>query len=66
MFIFKLYCREGGSKHTLTSSCRFINPEIDDPPYILELKPVPVAFQFSLFFADFLKKYGNEIEIDRK
>ena len=30
------------------------------------LKPVPVAFLFPLFLADLDKKYGNEIEMDKK
>ena len=66
MFISKLGCPEGGGNHCLTSWCRFINLKIHELRYVLALKPVPVAFQFPLFFADFLKNYRNEIEINKK
>ena len=43
-----------------------MNLKVHKSRYVFCLKPVPVAFQFPLFFADFLKKYGNEIEKDKK
>ena len=66
MFISKLERPEPRRNHSLTSRCRFINLKVHKSRYVLQLKPVPVAFQFPLFFAYFLKKYGNEIEIDQK
>ena len=66
MFIFQLGCPESRVNHSLTSKCRFKNLKIQDLPYVLYFKPLPVAFMFPLFLADLDKKYKNEIEMDKK
>ena len=66
MFIFQLGCPESRGNHSLTSKCKFSNLKIQDLPYVLYFKPVPVAFMYPLFLADLDKKYKSEIEMDKK
>ena len=68
MFISKLESLESRGNHSLTSKCRFKNPNIHELCYVLKLKTrrVPVAFLFRLFLADLDKKYRNEIEMNKK
>ena len=66
MLISKLGCSERRGNQSLTSKSRFKNLKIQDLPYVLYFKPVPVAFMFPLFLVDLDKKYRNEIETDKK
>ena len=38
MFISELECLERGENHSLTSRCRFKNPEANELGYVLEFK----------------------------
>ena len=63
MFIFNLVCPEIRGNHSLTSKCRFKNPDFVTS---WSSKPVPLEFLFPLFLANLDKKYSNEIEMDKK
>ena len=66
MFIFKLGCPQRRGNHSLTSKCRFKNPEIHDLRYVLDWKTRASLVLLSLFLADLDKKYRNEIEMKKK
>ena len=65
MFISKLESPESRGNHSLTSKCRFKNPQIHELCYVMEFKTRASSVLVSVFLADLDKNYRNEIEMDK-
>ena len=65
MFPSKLGCPERKENNSLTSKCRFKNPEIHELRYVMELKTHASCVLASLIPGS-SRQDRNEIEMDKK